>query len=227
MTSPMNGALYAHKAMRKELELLEAMAGPGAPIGEERVAALADRIAFFHPVVKGHNDGEEAVLWPALDGRFPHISTPYTLDHRADEDTFQRIEALLAELRVAGGDERAAATEQLRRAIVALSVSVSHHSRKEDSHLAPLVQQSFSAEEQAALVGGMIGYLPRELMPQMLPWMLQALSADERVDYLAIMKEMMPPERFLMAVGWARDGLPPEEWEEMVGQMPELDTGLA
>jgi hypothetical protein len=224
MVSPMNGALYAHKAFRKELETLEGLAGSGAPAGEEQVEELAERIAFFHPVVKGHNDGEEAILWPAIDGKFPNISTPYTLDHQADEATFQKIESLLGDLRSAAGDERAAVAERLRRAIVALNVAVAHHSRKEDAHLAPLVVGNFPVEEQSALAVGMVGYLPRELMPRILPWMLEAISVEERVDYLSILKALMPAERFQAAAGWAKQGLPSDEWATLVERMPELGS---
>jgi hemerythrin-like domain-containing protein len=223
MGSPMNGMRYAHKTIRKELAAMEAAAGMLGAMDVGDAARLAERVALFKLAIKGHNAGEEAVLWPAIDAIFPQISIPYTLDHRADDETIESIERLLSEYRAAGSDAlRHDVAGRVHRQMIALNVSISHHATKEDNHLVPLVEDQFSLEQQHALDGGMGAHSPGELMGQIVPMMVRALDPEEQVDYVGKMARTMPPEVFRAAAGWIKAGVNTEVWTALIGRVPEL-----
>ncbi len=76
MSGPIRGIHYIHKAIARELEILEAEAGELDPNNETQLRELADDLDFVHGAVRGHADGEEAVLYPALDRNLEQVSRP-------------------------------------------------------------------------------------------------------------------------------------------------------
>lgn len=223
MGSPLNGAIYAHKAFRKELNDLEEEAERLDTARDAWVADFAGRVAFFHRIVKAHNTGEEEVAWPAIDGRFPNVTLPYTFDHRADEETFLQIEGLLGEIQKAGDSRnRAELIRQVKRLFTVINAHVSSHANREDAHIIPLLQENFSLAEQGEMSGRMVAHLPRDEMPRIMPMLVSALTIEERVDYVGAMQHAMPPEAFKAATGWIKAGIPEVEWSELAGRVPGL-----
>ncbi len=50
--------------------------------------------------------------------------------------------------------------------------------------------------------GSMAGYIPREVMPRVVPLMVRSLALDEQVGYVGIMRSAMRPGAFRAAAGW-------------------------
>jgi hemerythrin-like domain-containing protein len=221
---PFNGTRYAHKWMRSELAGLEQESQGLVGAEPEAVVAFTERLAFFHAGVLAHNEGEEKVLWPALEARVPQVSVPYAYDHAADDTTFGQIEQLLEQLPRAAEPDRSAIGQRLARQAAALHEGIARHSRKEDAHHFPLTEQLFSVPEQGQLAGAMVAHLPPAILMRALPLIFRVLSPDERADYLTIMRAGMPEPAFVRAVDLVRAGLPPADWQELAVKMPGLES---
>jgi hypothetical protein len=184
---------------------------------------VAEQVDVFHKSVTGHNTGEEEVAWLAIDARFPHVTLPYTLDHRVDEETFLAIEAALRDLQygaeVAVRDDR---MRKLKRLFTELNVSISHHANREDAHIIPLLQENFTLPEQGDIAGRMIAHISRDVMPWMVPAIARAITLEEQVDYVDMMMHAMPPEAFHAVAGWIKAGIPGPQWSELSFRVPEL-----
>ncbi|MBI2954778.1 MAG: hypothetical protein HYY30_10730 [Chloroflexi bacterium] len=162
------------------------------------------------------------MLFPALESKASLACTPYLLDHEAENELFGSIEGLLADVQSGAGPRHSALASKLERQIVALNAVLALHSRKEDTHLFALAKERLGIEEQAALASQAPRYLPQEIMPQLLPRVVRALTIDEQEDYLRMMMRVVPNPVFLAMAGWVKAGLGAEEWTTLVGRIPEL-----
>ena len=221
--APLNGMRYAHKTIRRELKNLEAAAAHLDFADEAAAAALHEHVVVLGALLRGHTDGEEAVLWPALEAKFPQITTPYTLDHRAEQAHVARILDLLVGLKqVAPREAREHLKYQLHHETIAIEASTTLHADKEDVHLIPLTERTFDLPTQAALAGGMAAHLPNQYMPQSTNMMMQALDPAERADYVGMLAEAMPPQAFAATKALIENALSPAEWQDLKARVPQL-----
>ncbi|RQW08165.1 hemerythrin domain-containing protein [candidate division KSB1 bacterium] len=222
MSAPMNGFRYIHKAIRHELDALEVLTDPRTENGPE-LSGLAERLSFLREVVKLHAAGEEEVLYPALDSRVPQVTRSYSLDHQFEESSFDTVAATLAGLQSApqGAKPRELAL-QLHRQMIGLNATLSLHIWKEEEQLLPLLDEHFSVAEQGAMAGQIVGHIPPEMMQPQLPWMLVALTADEREDLLRTVMGTVPPEPFRALGARVKADLPRADWAELTKRLPEL-----
>ncbi len=223
MSTPASGIRFIHKAIRAELDHIEALSWDYLQAPDGQLPLLCERAKFLSGIVRGHAEGEDAILYPALEQKFPQISESYQLEHVAEDQSFKDM--ALAVARIEAGVEVDAwrgLARGLYRQAVANNAVLSLHIQKEEQHLIPLVEQCFSIAEQADQVQKMIAHMPRELVPPAVPWILRALSGDEREEYLRGTLTEVPPEVGRAFREWARAGLPAEDWSDLVKRMPEL-----
>jgi hemerythrin-like domain-containing protein len=226
--APFNGMRYAHKTVRAEAEAMEGAAGELGSLADEKAEQLAERFAFFSAIMRGHWNGEEEVLWPALEAQVPQVTTAYTLDHNAEYDVFESIEKLLASYRAAqSGEERAALGHRLQRQFIALNTAITNHSRKEDAHIIPLIEERFSPQQQGELSDRMVALLPQQLMGRIAVTVMRALDDDEREDYLRIMMAKMPPQAFGPLARALQANIAPEAWATLAARVPEAGQAAA
>ncbi len=85
----------------------------------------------------------------------------------------------------------------MNRRLTALNATLSLHIWKEEEQLLPLMDEHFGIEEQGAMAGRIVSHIPPEMMQLLLPWMLNALTIDEREDMLRMLMHELPAgERF-------------------------------
>jgi len=214
MPGPISGVRFVHAAICTEANAIERAAATDGGLGD-----ALERITFLARTVKLHTDGEEASIFPALEEKMPAVAAGYLFDH--DEE-----DALFAELLRLGDDLKARDSvdtrTRFRRQTVALTEHLLPHIRKEDTLVTPLLERLFTPPEQGALIGKMLaGFSPTD-MAKVLPWIIRSVSADDREQYLRMMKGAMPPERFTGVAGSIKAGVDDAIWDELRRRLPEL-----
>ncbi len=211
---PIRAINYPHKAIRCELNNLVDLA-ESATIDtnfnemEQRVSLLSDFVGF-------HAEAEEDYVYPALNDLHENIADSYSWDHKVDEEYFGNIKLTLQKLRAGGQAEDLV---NLRRNVIALRTLLHAHSKKEDDLLIPIIDTEISPPDQGAMLGKISSKIPPEFMKSSIPFLFGNLTTDERVDYLGIMRNGMPPENFDMMMGWLGEALPSSDMEEIRHQL--------
>lgn len=225
MSNALKSFRYIHKAIRQELDEMEALA-LAALDGGASDGRFGERLAFLRSAVQVHAAGEDEVMYPALDGRVPQVSRSYALDHDYEEKTFEAMAVTLAELGAATTDERRRMLHQhLYRQSVALNATLSLHIWKEEDQLLPLQDTHFSAAEQGAMAGKIISHIPPPMMLALVPWMLKALTVDERVDFLHTVFGAAPDGTAPAIKAAIKTHLAPAEWSDLAGRLPQIANG--
>ena len=222
MSHPMNGFRYIHKAIRHELDALEELGGRQGGEGLQ-TAVLAERLGFLREVVRIHAAGEDEGPYPDLDGRVPQVTRSYALDHQFEETLFDQVEAALARLRTApAGNGQGEPARLLHRRLIALNATLSLHIWKEEEQLLPLLDEHYSLEQEAVMAGQAVEHIPPHIMQPLLPWMLDALTADERADLLRTIGGTMPAEAFHALGTGLKAHFSPADWSAVTVRLPEM-----
>lgn len=119
-----------------------------------------DRLRFSIEILKWHADGEEELVFPAVNRVAPLVAQAYIHDHRG----FDTMTKGLAKINSASDALVSACTTAKLTAILRI------HLDKEDVHLDPILSERTSVEEQAAIIGGMAQHIPPERMPEFIRW---------------------------------------------------------
>ena len=220
-TGPLRGWYDIHTALRVEVAKLRAAVAQ-LPANADGLNALDARFDFLRQVVTAHSTAEDAVLFPAMRARGIDVPDAITVDHRTELGTLYDIHRSLVELRL---DGEHAATSPARAVVVdatrRLEEDLLAHIRVEEDELVPPLFERFDHDEQAALFERIIGSDPPELMPRLLPWMLESISAEHRAATLEDLHRSLPPELFTGIAGLIKAALPPEMWADLEQRLPE------
>ena len=137
MAGPMQMYLYIHDAILREVAELETRARELNRDDAAEIAALSDRMSWFHTMIKKHEHAEEEVLFPAMNERHRFVAETYQFDHDDFEvHVFEGIRSSFAGLeRADGNGERKEAARLLYRQNVALHEHMRLHISKENSSM--------------------------------------------------------------------------------------------
>lgn len=191
--APIDHIFQFHEALRLELTRLEdeAMALDGT---DEALRRLDGRFQFLWSIYHAHSHAEDAVVFPALEGKeaLHSVTKSYAMDHREEEVLFRQANALIQGLlrTLPGTSERREQTAALRRVCAAIHAAVDTHVRAEEEGLWPLFVEHFSWDEQRQLVGIIIGRTGAEVLQAMLPWVQTSLPQDEVESMIFSLKEV-------------------------------------
>ena len=155
---------------------------PGARADARAARRLEGRFHFLQGVYKAHSDAEDTVVFPALEAKeaLRRVSHAYALDHRQEEEMFRHAASVLARLRGATSLTVArAAARELATTTAALRASLETHVTAEERELWPLFAENFTADEQEALVGTIVGRTGAEVLAATLPWVAAATTPAE------------------------------------------------
>jgi len=211
---PIRSILYAHKAIRTELDVLRDIT--------EKLDLDADfdeikgRVNFLSNFVDSHAKAEEEVFYPAVDELRRDTSKPFNWDHKLEEKHFQSVKETLAKIKRYRNPSN---FEGLKWNVYALSATLSAHAQKEDDLLVPILDEEVDPGKQGEMVGKFVSHIPPHLMEKGVKWIIGILSPEERVDYLGIIKRGIPPEKFDAVTGWVRETVSEDEWKELLNRM--------
>jgi hypothetical protein len=142
----------------------------------------------------------------------------YLFDHDAEEALFADLLLLLRSF-----SSSAAVAKELRRAAASLRYHAILHVKKEEEIVVPLVMKHFTSDEQKSMIQSAVGgYTPEQLM-KTFPWIVKAQTPEDRVTFIFDdLMSLMPPDVFGAVTGWIREGIPTDDWQDIVRRAPQL-----
>ena len=212
MVTPLGAVNSIHQALRNDMRAIDDVSYKAAA-GDGNLSAAVERLRFFSEVLKWHADGEEEMVFPAMDRVAPLVAKAYFLDHREFDimtDGLAKIEAASSAL---------IAT----RATAELTAVLRIHLDKEDVHLYPILRDRTSGEDQASIVGGMARHVPPERTPEFIRWFFPLLGHDDRETWTRVVMGLMPEQVFAGVKHLIRDTIT-HDWAELTRRIPELDA---
>ncbi len=210
MVTPLDVIPSFHNAFRNDMRQID-RAAYGAAAGDGDLSPVVERLRFFSEILKWHADGEDELVFPALDKVAPLVARAYFLDHRE----FDIMTEGLAKIEAAS-DALVAARET-----AALTAVLRIHLDKEDTHLYPILRERTSVEEQGAIVGGMAAHVPPDRNPEFIQWLFTVLELDDQEMWLRVVMGLMPEPVFKMIKPLVRETVK-EGWSKLTRRIPEL-----
>ena len=212
MVTPLDVIPSFHQALRNDMKLIDDAAYKAAA-GDGNLAPAVERLRFFSEVLKWHADGEDELVFPAMDKVAPLVAQGYLHDHHE----FDTMTEGLAKI-TAASDALVAARET-----AALTAVLRIHLDKEDEHLYPILRERTSLEEQSAIVGGMAAHVPPERNPEFIHWFFPLLGHDDREMWTRVVMGLMPEQVFEGVKLLIRDTIT-DDWAELTRRIPELSV---
>lgn len=223
MSSPLDAYLYFHSAVVAEASELATAFEDIVWDDPAEIDDLANRFAFFQEANTVHESAEETFLFPAIEGRLPHVTDAFAFDHTRGERLYGEIARALDDLRtVQRGAPPVDVVREVNHRACALEQLVVLHSDKENELLVPVVTQSFGEDEQRTIMRQMFGHAGPDLGPQIVSWMFGHLSTADRAEFLRVAMQLFPRDRFDAMVGSLAQSVAPQAWSEVLRRMPEL-----
>jgi hypothetical protein len=210
MTVPLDAIRAIHNAFRKDLAAMDVQAAESAR-GRGDQAFVAARCGFFIEILAWHAEGEEAFVFPALEGVAPLVSEAYDRDHRG----LDRLSAILQKA-AAGRDALA-----LARETAAFHFFLGHHLAKEEAHLYRIFNERIPLPEQGPIIGRMAQKIPSARFPETVGWLFPLLGPDDRENMIRIWKMALPEPVFAGALQLIRASIG-AEFAELALRIPEI-----
>ena len=210
MVTSLDAILSVHRAFRNDMRAIDDAAYRAAA-GDGNLSPAVERLRFFSEVLKWHADGEEELVFPAMERVAPLVAKAYFLDHRE----FDTMTEGLAKIKAASDALIAA------RATAELTAVLRIHLDKEDVHLYPILRERTSGEEHSSIVGGMAQHVPPERVPEFIHWMFPLLGHDDREVWTRVVMGLMPEQVFSLVRPLIRDTIT-DDWAELTRRIPEL-----
>lgn len=158
-SSPLVEAIHNHHAelAQKLSEYVGQLHSETDPSDASLLSDLLTQLgSFLTDELLPHAQGEERVLYPALDPVIAQHGSPTAtmrIDHEYLTSFIQHATVLAGRLRSAGRSERDLFAAQLQQVLAQLETLLTVHLAKEERVYLPLVEQYFSPDDQQRLLG--------------------------------------------------------------------------
>ena len=212
MVTPLDVIPSFHRALRNDMRIIDDAAYKAAAEDGD-LAPAVERLRFFSEILKWHADGEDELVFPAMDKVAPLVAQGYLHDHHE----FDIMTEGLAKV-TAASDALVAARET-----AAMTAVLRIHLDKEDEQLYPILRERTSQEEQAAIIGGMAAHVPPERNPEFIRWFFPLLGHDDREMWIRVVMGLMPEQVFAGVKLLVRDTIT-DDWAELTRRIPELNS---
>jgi iron-sulfur cluster repair protein YtfE (RIC family) len=156
MSGPIDAVQCFHNAFRRDMLQIDEAAYEMAR-REGAISNILTRFRVMGEFLDYHAKGEEAAVFPAVNGFSPQFADTYIMDHRELDRLVSGLELLNND-----PDDLTAARET-----AAMNQHLRLHLDKEDRFMYPLLRNRLSGPEQASLVGRMSGEVPPEKAPML------------------------------------------------------------
>ncbi|MCH8226164.1 MAG: hemerythrin domain-containing protein [Chloroflexi bacterium] len=210
MVTPLDVIPSFHQAFRNDMKIIDDSAYKAAAEGGD-LAPTIERLRFFSEILKWHADGEDELVFPAMDKVAPLVAQGYLHDHHE----FDTMTEGLAKITAASSPLVAA------RETAALTAVLRIHLDKEDQYLYPILKERTSLEEQTAIVGGMAAHVPPDRNPEFIRWLFGLLGHDDREMWTRVVMGLMPEQVFAHVKVLIRETIT-DDWAELTRRIPEL-----
>jgi hypothetical protein len=212
MVRPVDAIRAFHSGFRNDLRDIDSAALEAAR-GAGGLAPVIERYRFFNEILVWHAHGEEAGVFPMLEGVAPLVAEAYERDHRGLDSAFDALDE--AYIR---GDSLETA-----RAAAAFRFHLNMHLGKEDAHLYRIFEERVPLPEQGRAVGILAGFVPRERFPEVVRWLFPLIGQDDRENVTRIFQATLSPDAFAGASALIREAVG-DDWAELVRRIPDLEA---
>jgi len=210
MVAPLDAVKAFHNAFRKDMALIDDAANKAAQ-GKGNLEVVSKRYTFFNEVLVWHANGEEEIVFPALEKVAPLVTPPYEKDHRGLDNIYEILDKAVKNL-----DNLAIA-----RATCAFEFHLRMHLNKEDELLYPLLSERVPMAEQAAISGKMSQKIPQERFAEVIGWLFPLIGITDRENVTRILQRVVPEPAFL-GIKKLIQSILGNEWAELAQRIPEL-----
>lgn len=214
ITGPLRSWYDLHEALTHEVTDIAADA---TTLDLDGLDAFATRFRAFDRELRAHSEVEDGIMFPAIVERGGHIDAGLGQDHRAEQLSAY---ALGAALLAAIATRTPRALGSLAGPAAEMRDSLTAHLAVEEASALTQVDDLFSHEEQAELLGTIIRSLPPD--PGLQPWVARALSPDHLEARLRNLASSVSGPVLTTVMTQIRDGVGDDTWSLIESRTPEL-----
>jgi hypothetical protein len=209
-----------HKGLRRAMTDMLVRLGAADFNDDDARRRLLDDLTALLEVSRSHILHEEQHIHAALEAHDHRVVSDAAHAHDHHRDSFETLEALIADATLAEPAARPAAARALYLAFSVFVADDLAHMAHEEQVMQPILHARFTDAELAALEGAILADLsPAESMLFM-RMMLPAVSPDERFAMLSGMRAAAPAPAFEAVMQQAaRPALDDAQWEELTRRL--------
>lgn len=207
---------FAHRGLRAAMAraLLDVGTASTTPEG---LGVVADTVEELALLCKKHLEHENAFLHPAMEQRTPGSARNTADDHIGHERAIERLLVMVRQLRARPTSAEARQLlDQLYRTLALFVADNFEHMDLEERHNMRVLQAAYTDAELQQLEQDLVRSIAPDMMLKFMRWMLPAVSAGERVEFLEHMALGAPPGVVLLVIDVAAPHLPAGEAEALV-----------
>lgn len=204
-----------HKALRVRMTTVLTAVGQMDAYDDQDCREVMNDVAQLLDALHHHVKTENTMVHPAIEARKPGALGEIIADHKVHEEAIQQLRHHVQTLLSLSGKERAAFALFLYRDLSRFVAENLEHMLIEETHNQQLLWSAYSDNELMDIHGAILASLPPETMATLLPWLISAVSVEERLEMFEGMRATAPASAFEGALTLARSCLPNRAWEKL------------
>lgn len=185
----MQGSFFAHRALTRDVQLLNDIAQRIDRLTKEELQLLKKWYEFFWNMMEAHHAAEDDLLFRAVEERLDQPSEVIEVmevEHNRIQFLIDELKRLLGELERSGPEPRL--NKELQFNAAELSKVFRGHITREEKYILEKMTEHFSAQEQRKIEADVKRKAPVRYLSYMIPWLHDSLSHDENI----ILDESLP-----------------------------------
>ena len=204
-----------HKALRKYMSAVLTSVGQLDATDDLQCREVMADVQQLLDVLHGHVETENTMVHPAIEARYPGTLAGITAEHAGHEVAIEQLRHYTRTLLTLSGKERGAFALFLYRELSSFVAENLEHMLREETQNQHLLWAAYSDAELLAIEQAIHASLPPEKMAALLPWIVSAISVEERLEMYQGMRQTVPPVAFDGVLSIARSCLPARAWEKL------------
>lgn len=192
------------------------------------LAVVADTVQELAFMCKKHLEHENAFIHPAMERCAPGSARNTADDHVGHERAIERLNVMVDQLRALPPTAEARQLlDQLYRTLALFMADNFEHMDLEERHNMRVLQAGYTDAELQQIEQDLVASIPPNVVLAFMRWMLPAVSAEERREYLEQMALGAPPPVLLAVIDVAAPYLPPGEAEALARRFAPAGADLS
>lgn len=176
----MQGSFFAHRALTRDVELLNDIAQRIDQLKQEELNQLKKWYEFFWNMMEAHHAAEDDLLFRAVEERLEapsEIIEVMEVEHNRLQFLIDEIKRLLGELQRNG--QAPDLNKELQFHTAELLKVFTGHIIKEEKYILEKMKAHFTPEEQRNIESQVKRKAPVRYLSYMIPWLRDSLSTEE------------------------------------------------
>ncbi len=204
-----------HKALRKYMSAVLTSVGQLDADDDRQCHEVMADVQQLLDVLHGHVETENTMVHPAIEARYPGALAGITAEHAGHEVAIEQLRHYARTLLTTSGTDRGAFALFLYREMSSFVAENLEHMLREETQNQHLLWAAYSDAELLAIEKAIHASLPPEKMAVLLPWIVSAVSVEERLAMYQGMRQTAPSFVFENALSVARSCLPARAWAKL------------